>query len=42
LNTDEEFAGFVARLRKKSAIRNDDTTLVVCRWRETQPQPTES
>lgn len=42
LNTDEEFAGFVGRLRKKSAIRNDDTTLVVCRWRETQAQPTES
>lgn len=40
LKNDAEFATFVADLREKSQIRNDDTTLIMFRWKHTAPAPT--
>ncbi len=34
IKNDEEFADFVAKGRKSSALRNDDTTLLVCHWKD--------
>lgn len=38
LKTHDDFDGFVAQIRKRTAIRNDDTTLVACQWNES-PAP---
>lgn len=42
LKNDSDFATFVSELREKSQIRNDDTTIIMFRWKETPPpaQPT--
>lgn len=32
LKSNEEFQDFVARLRGEKAMRNDDTTVLLCRW----------
>jgi hypothetical protein len=34
LNTETEFNQFVHKLRISSSIRNDDTTLLVCQWKD--------
>jgi hypothetical protein len=33
IKTNQEFADFVARLRAEKAMRNDDTTILLCRWK---------
>lgn len=34
INSDKAFAKFVETIRKSSALRNDDTTLLVCQWKD--------
>ncbi|MBA4147941.1 MAG: protein phosphatase 2C domain-containing protein [Verrucomicrobia bacterium] len=34
INTDKAFANFVETMRKSSALRNDDTTLLICHWKD--------
>ncbi|MFN7140742.1 MAG: hypothetical protein ACK4UN_15505 [Limisphaerales bacterium] len=34
LQSQEEFASFVSKLRKGGTLRNDDTTLLICRWKD--------
>ena len=33
IKSNQEFQDFVARLRSEKAMRNDDTTIVLCRWK---------
>lgn len=37
LKNDSDFATFVADLREKSQIRNDDTTVIMFRWKDSVP-----
>jgi hypothetical protein len=37
LKNDSDFATFVSDLREKSQIRNDDTTVIMFRWKESAP-----
>ncbi len=39
LKNDTDFATFVGDLREKSQIRNDDTTVIMYRWKETPVSP---